>query len=120
MQYLKQFTLILTFTFLGEAVSDIFNLSFPGSIIGMLLLFSALKLKWIRLETIRDAGNYLLGILPVLFVPLGVGIIAYVDVIRDQALVLTGLLVATTLLVMAVSGWTVQAVKALEGGKRHV
>ena len=40
MKLYVQFMIILVFSFLGEAISTIFHLPIPGSIIGLILLFS--------------------------------------------------------------------------------
>ncbi|MFX3972860.1 CidA/LrgA family protein, partial [Streptococcus suis] len=49
MKLYVQFMIILLFSFLGEAISTIFHLPIPGSIIGLILLFLALEFKLIRL-----------------------------------------------------------------------
>ncbi len=50
MKLYVQFMIILVFSFLGEAISTIFHLPIPGSIIGLILLFLALEFKLIRLR----------------------------------------------------------------------
>ena len=53
MKLYVQFMIILVFSFLGEAISTIFHLPIPGSIIGLILLFLALEFKLIRLRHIH-------------------------------------------------------------------
>lgn len=45
-----------------------------GNIIGMILLFAALCLRWVRAETVRPAARFLLGAMALFFVPYGVGL----------------------------------------------
>ncbi len=67
MKLYVQFMIILVFSFLGEAISTIFHLPIPGSIIGLILLFLALEFKLIRLRHIHTVGNFLLANMTILF-----------------------------------------------------
>ena len=42
MKLYVQFMIILVFSFIGEAISNLLHLPIPGSIIGLVLLFLAL------------------------------------------------------------------------------
>ncbi len=64
---------------LGELVADALGLPLPGSVLGMVLLWAALEAGLVRLEWIRDGATTLLGLLGLLFVPAGVGFVAFVD-----------------------------------------
>ena len=66
MKLYVQFMIILVFSFLGEAISIIFHLPIPGSIIGLILLFLALEFKLIRLRHIHTVGNFLLANMTIL------------------------------------------------------
>ncbi|MBC9701770.1 MAG: CidA/LrgA family protein, partial [Leuconostoc sp.] len=50
MKLYVQFMIILIFSLIGEAISTLFHLPVPGSIIGLVLLFLALEFKIIRLR----------------------------------------------------------------------
>lgn len=108
MKYLFQLLIILIFTYVAEAAVQVFAIPFPGSVLGMLALFAAMKLGWIKPESVRGAGDYLLSVLPVMFVPLGVGIMKYGDILVGQLTSLILILAVTTVLVMAVTGRMVQ------------
>ena len=56
MKLYVQLMIILCFSFAGEAISTLLRLPVPGSIIGLLLLFIALEMKWIRLRHIDKVG----------------------------------------------------------------
>ncbi|MBQ2048119.1 MAG: CidA/LrgA family protein, partial [Schwartzia sp.] len=49
MKSLKQFAVILFFSFIGEALHALIPLPVPASIYGIILLFLALQRKWIQL-----------------------------------------------------------------------
>jgi holin-like protein len=49
----------------------------PGSVLGLVLLWGALETGVVRLAWVRDGATTLLGILALLFVPAGVGFVAF-------------------------------------------
>jgi holin-like protein len=75
---------ILVFLVAGEGVAALLGLPVPGSVIGMLLLSLALGVKIIPLEGIRDTADFLTGNLSFFFVPVGVGLMAYFDLLRAE------------------------------------
>ena len=66
--YLKQSVIIFGFTLLGEALSRLIPLPIPAAVYGLVLLFLALCLKLVKVEHISKISNFLLTILPFLFV----------------------------------------------------
>jgi putative effector of murein hydrolase LrgA (UPF0299 family) len=80
----------------GEILVRIFDAPVPGSIVGMVLLFVALR--WRRASdgsSVVRVGHYLLDHLQLFFVPAGVGIVVYLSTVRAYALpIAAGLLVS--------------------------
>ncbi len=105
MKILLQFLIILIFTLLGELVSMILPFSFPGSLIGLLLLFLALVLKIIKVEDIKDVSSFLQKNMAFLFVPLGVGILNYFDYIQMHWLSIVLILVISTTITLTLSAY---------------
>lgn len=58
MKHLKQFLIILLFSFLGEGLKALLPLPVPASIYGLVLLFAALELGIIKLSAVEDAGKF--------------------------------------------------------------
>ena len=104
MKLYVQFMIILIFSLIGEAISTLFHLPVPGSIIGLVLLFLALEFKIIRLRHIDTVGNFLLSNMTILFLPAAVGI-------KDYLLPITIIILGAILLNVAVIGLVVQFVK---------
>ena len=104
MQYLYQFLWILSFTFLGETLSRVIPLPIPASIYGLLLLFLALQLKIVKLEHVKTAGNWLVGIMGILFVAPVVNLIGCWDLIAPYLIPISVIVVVSTVVVFAVSG----------------
>ena len=53
MKSMKQFAIILMFSFIGEALHALIPMPVPASIYGIILLFLALERKWIELRDIH-------------------------------------------------------------------
>ncbi|WP_423820217.1 CidA/LrgA family protein [Salinimicrobium sp. TIG7-5_MAKvit] len=105
---LKAFFFILLFLFIGEVISYLFALPVGGNIIGMVLLFVALKYKWVPLRAIKPAADKLIEFLVVFFIPYGVGLMVYFDLIKSYWLPLSIAVIASTLLTLYVTAIILQ------------
>ncbi|MHB1127019.1 MAG: CidA/LrgA family protein [Bacillota bacterium] len=90
--------------FAGEFVSRQFHLPLPGNVIGLLFLVLALSAGWIRLEAIEEAADLLTSNLMLMLIPLSVGIIAVMELVKKEALSIIASTVLSTFLVMVVTG----------------
>ena len=113
MKYVRQFVIIMLFTFLGEVLKALLPFPVPASIYGLLALLIALETKLLPLASVRDVGEFFVEIMPLTFIPAGVGLLESWGVMKPMlgSLVLT--VVVSTILVMAVSGLVTQGVIAL-------
>ena len=96
------------FTFVGEAIQRLLPLPIPGSVYSLVLLFLALCTGIVKLEQVKEVGNFLTSILPILFVAPAVGIVEYWDLISSNLLPIVLVLLATTTLTFGISGSVVQ------------
>lgn len=78
---LKSLLYIFGFLLLGEFLKFLLNLPVAGNILGMILIFIALKLNWVKLKDVKPASDELIKYLVVFFIPYGVGLMVYFDVI---------------------------------------
>lgn len=106
MKPLLSLTIIFGCLFAGEFVSYVSGITFPGSIIGLLLLTFLLKIKAVKLDWVEQAGNFLIKYMSFFFIPPGVGLISYFDIIRAQWLPIVVSCVLSTLLVLAATAFT--------------
>lgn len=110
MKFLIQFMIIIAFSFLGELLHYILPLPIPASIYGIVLLFFALELKWVKVKDIRETSSFLIAVMPVMFIPAAVGLIDSWKSIGNSWLEYIIVTVLTTFVVMGVSGWITQFV----------
>lgn len=108
MKYVKQFMIILFLSFLGELLKYIIPLSIPASIYGMVLLFLALELKILKVSDIKETSSFLIEIMPLMFVPAGVGLLDSWDTLKPIWIQVVVITLISTVIVMAVSGSVTQ------------
>ncbi len=118
MTYLKQFGIILLFSLIGEGIHAIVPLPIPASIYGIVLLFAALMLGIVKLESVDKAGSFLIEIMPIMFIPAAVGLVESWDILRSRAVVYLLAMAVSTVVVMAAAGRATQAVIRRTGGKK--
>ena len=104
--------IVLFFFALGELVGWLVNGFIPGSVIGMMLLFTALCLKWVKPERIKPVARFLCDNMALFFVPAGVGIVNALDILSQywQA-VLVACAVSTVVVISFIAVLTVKEKK---------
>ncbi len=110
MKYLKQVSIIFAFTFISEILNRIIPLPIPASIYGLVFLFLCLEFKIIKIDQIKDTADFLLAILPIMFVPSSVGFIKALPLMKKYGIQFLIIGVSTTFLVMIVSGLITQLI----------
>ncbi len=110
MKYLRQFLIIIAISFIGELLKMFLPLPVPASIYGMLLLFIMLLTGILKLDSVKETGKFLIEIMPVMFIPAGVGLLESWGVLQPMLVKVLIITVVTSLTVMIFSGWITQAV----------
>ena len=104
MKYIRQFAIIMLFSLLGELCHLVIPIPIPASIYGMVFLFLSLALGLLKVDAVKEAGSFLVGALPLLFVVPTVGLMGCWDLIREDLLQIAILVVITTVFSFGVSG----------------
>ena len=110
MKYLRQLLIILIFSFIGEILHSLIPIQVPASIYGLVLLFIALLTGIIQLPQVKEAAKYLIEIMPLMFIPAGVGLLESWGDLKSILIPVLILLVASTILIMGVSGKVTQGI----------
>ena len=104
--------MLLAFQLAGEFVARKLGLLVPGPVVGMALLFIALMLRPGAAGRVPDgvseASRLLLSNLGLLFVPAGVGVVAYLPALGHALLPILLAVLVGTAAAMAVTGWLAQ------------
>lgn len=100
--------IILFFLYLGKGIQYITHLPIPGSIFGLLLLFLAMNIRLIPLNYVLPAASVLLNYITLFFVPVGVGLLQYSNLLSMHWLTIVVSSVVSTLAVLLSVGWIYQ------------
>jgi holin-like protein len=92
---LRALAVLTAFWALGEAGAARTAVPIPGSVIGMLALWLALTVRAIPVRWIEAGARPLLTALPLLFVPIGAGIVVARVPLQTWSLVLPTVVVLT-------------------------
>ena len=117
MKQLFRISIILGISLLGELLSTLIPLPVPGSVYGLILMLAALCTRIVPLEQVNAPGRFLLDIMPVMFIPAAVGLIDSWDALQPMLLPVGAIMVVSTFVVMAVSGYVTQAVMRRDARK---
>jgi len=117
MKYIKEFTIILGITMVGEWLNDILPLPVPAGVYGLFLLLILLCTGIIKLGDVENAGRLLLDIMPVLFIPASVGLMESYGTMKPILVPLVVISLVSTFVVMAVTGKVTEAVLKKTGRK---
>ena len=110
MKYIIQFLIIAAFAFVGELLHHFIPLQIPASIYGIVLLFIALELKWVKVSDIRETSSFLIAVMPIMFIPAAVGLMDSWVEVKSSIWAYAAVTVISTFVVMGVSGAVTQGV----------
>lgn len=105
---IRQLAILFGCLALGELIIHLTHVPLPSSILGMLLLTLMLRLKVLRLEWVQGLSEFLVANIGFFFVPTGVAVMLYFNIIRAQLVPIVVASAVSTVLVLAVTGWVHQ------------
>ena len=118
MKIIKQICIILGICWISMLIEFILPFAFSASIIGMLLVLGALLTKVLRVSQIEDVADFLLQNMAFLFVPAGVSIMNYGEILRENAWQIFLICFVTTVVVFGVTSIAMRVtMKLMERGK---
>lgn len=85
-------------------ISLLLHLPIPGSILGIIVLFTLLKTKMIKLAWVEQGANWLLAELLLFFIPSAVGVMKYIPMLETDGVRILIVVISSTLVVMISSG----------------
>lgn len=119
MKYIRQFGIILAVTCVGEVLNYILPLPVPAGIYGLILMLILLMTRRLPLESVKEAGGFLIEIMPLMFIPAAVGLLITWEKLQPilfPALVIT---VISTFVVMIVTGKVTDWLIRMKEDKKH-
>lgn len=100
----------------GELFVMLTGVKFPSSIIGMILLCTLLKIGVVKYEKIKGMANFLISNMGFFFIPPGIALMLYFDIIKVQFWPIVISAFVSTIIVIAVTGWVYQLTNRKRNG----
>ncbi len=104
MKYVKEAAILFGITLAGEGLNHVLPLPVPSGVYGLFLLLVLLCTGILKLSDIEATGNFLLDIMPILFIPASVGLLESYTDMKAFLLPLVVICLVSTLAVMVVTG----------------
>lgn len=108
-----QIAIIFTICWISQIVEAILPFPFPASVIGMVLLLILLLVRVLKVDHIREKSDFLLSNMAFFFIPAGVSIINYFDILASNLIPLLIICFVSTLLTFAVTAYAVRLTRHL-------
>lgn len=83
-RYLRAFIIICLCLYAGNGIAALLPVTIPGSIIGMLILFTLLATQILPADWVKPGSHLLIRYMALLFVPISVGVMSYTDILSAQ------------------------------------
>ena len=119
MKYMRQFGIILGVTCVGVMIKYFVPLPIPGSIYGLVLMLVLLTTKLIKIEQVKEVGEFLIEIMPLMFIPAAVGLLTSWKQLQSILVPVVIITVVTTFVVMIVTGKVTDSLLQ-SGGKEEM
>ena len=113
---LKSVFIILLYQLIGELFLKFVGLSIPGPVIGLVLLLLTLLLIQKRQkvvpikEDLFNSAEILLNYLPLLFIPVGVGVVMHLSLLEDNLASVVFVIILGTLSTLALTGYIMEKI----------
>ena len=85
MKIIKQIGILFAVCWISQLIEYVLPFAFPASVIGMGLLLVCLLTGFLKVEHIQEKADFLLENMAFFFVPAGVSIINYFDILKSAA-----------------------------------
>ena len=118
MKIIKQFGIIFSLCWLATVIEGLLPIAFPASVIAMLLLLVSLLAGVLKIDHIREKSDFLLANMAFFFIPAGVNVINYLDILKENWPPLLLICVITTVVTFAATAYSVRLVMRLLAGKK--
>lgn len=108
MKYMKAVSIIFGITMSGELLNRVLPFPVPSGVYGFVLLLAVLCAGIVKVEDIEHTGNFLLDTMPIMFIPVSVGLIESFDAVKAVFVPFLAVCAVSTIAVMVVTGLTAE------------
>ena len=120
MKIICQIGVVFAVCWVSQLIEAALPFPFPASVIGMVLLLLLLASGLLRVEHIQEKADFLLANMAFFFLPAGVSIMNYFDLLRSSAAALVVICLVSTVVTFAATALSIRlTLRLLERRKRH-
>lgn len=112
-----ELAIIIAVCLLGDLIVSLLPFNFSASVLSMIILLILLLVKALKFDNIKSSANFLTSNMAVLFIPYGVKILQYLDIIKENLLLFILIVLITTPIVYGVTALTAQLIIKLQKGE---
>ena len=113
-----ELAIIIAVCLLGDFIVKWLPFNFSASVLSMIILLILLLVKALKFDSIRSSADFLTSNMAVLFIPYGVKILQYIDIIRENLVLFIIIVLVTTPVVYGVTALTAQLIIKLQKGDK--
>ena len=118
MKIMKQILLVVVFALIGNLLSYLLSLihfPFPGSLIGLILLFIFLLTGFIKTDDIHEVGQYFIDNMGIFFVPGAILILNNLQILSEIWWKLVIIIIVAFVISFTATYWAVRLTLYLQG-----
>lgn len=120
LKIIKQVAIIFTICWISQMIEHYLPFAFSASIIGMVLLFLCLLTGFLKIEHIQEKSDFLLSNMAFFFIPAGVSIINYFEVLKESWWQIALICIITTFITFGVTALAIRGtIKLMQRGKKE-
>ncbi len=108
MEFFIQIGIIFGICLFSQLIEGILPFAFPATVIGLILSFFLLFFKFLKVKDIQKVSDFLLGNMAILFVPAGVNIINYLDILKENFIPLIVICIVSTIITFAATAYSIR------------
>lgn len=120
MKIIKQIGIVMGLCWISLVTEKLLPFAFPASVIGMILLLICLFTGILKLEHIREKSDFLLSNMAFFFIPAGVSMINYLDILMENLVPILVISIVSTFVTFIAAALSIRlTLKLMNGRKQH-
>lgn len=120
MKIIKQIGIIFLICWISEVIEAVLPFAFPASVIGLILLLACLLSGLLKIHHVQEKSDFLLSNMAFFFIPAGVSMMNYLDILKSNLIPLLVICVVSTIITFAVTAYSIKlTLTLLHRRKQH-
>ncbi|MDO4902927.1 MAG: CidA/LrgA family protein [Limosilactobacillus sp.] len=113
--FITQLGIFISILWVSSIISELCSKSFtvPTPVIGLIILYVLLTFKIVKLEWVEDFGMFLIGIIGFLFVPSGIQIANYLNVLAKEGIQMIFVILVATVALLVITAYVARFIIAI-------